>query len=129
MKIRVWDLTAKEWIRSLDFINYLVKTTKVNTAELIIDSGGENFKVCLFTGLTDKNSKEICEGDILSIPDHNPPEYSNAIVVMEFHDTGWYYKDSDTKKLEAVDGLIGRTDKDESAEIIGNIFENPELLK
>ena len=75
-----------------------------------------------FTGLKDKNGKEIYEGDILrSI--HNRDVYDDVIVWRDF---SWYGKLLNAEPLE----MTPLTDFNESkCEIIGNIYENPELLK
>ena len=62
-----------------------------------------------FTGLRDKNGKEIYEGDILS------HRYYSKPVICTWADCGFITED------------VSITDK--SLEVIGNIHENPELLK
>jgi len=62
-----------------------------------------------FTGLKDRNNKEIYEGDILS------HKFYSAPVVCAFKDGAF----------EAEDVSI----HSDSIEIIGNVHENPELLK
>ena len=65
-----------------------------------------------FTGLYDKNGKEIYEGDIMCWPDYEGKKFQTRWVV-EWNDkrSGW----SDWSPKE-------------KAEVIGNIYENPELL-
>lgn len=67
------------------------------------------------TGLRDKNGKEIYEGDIFSDEDGTFHVWWNEKVGV------WAISDSD-----GVAEWLG--DYNESYEIIGNIYENPELL-
>jgi uncharacterized phage protein (TIGR01671 family) len=86
-----------------------------------------------YTGLKDKNGKEIYEGDILDVPElyetpeMTSPSYTKWQVVFKH---GMFTLENKNNKSEndsstlyyeyfAYDGNI---------EVIGNIFENPELL-
>lgn len=83
-----------------------------------------------FTGLVDKNGKEIYEGDIISLPGWDPKEYQ--IVFLE----GAFCMGS-LKKTEAFNvgdfvadiHYLQSGGRGPVSEIIGNIHENPELLK
>ena len=70
-----------------------------------------------YTGLTDKNGKKIFEGDIINIV------YPDTIVrnaVINYVGASFY---GDNRfDLWELDGYI-------SLEVIGNIHDNPELLK
>lgn len=77
-----------------------------------------------YTGLTDKNGKKIFEGDILS--------FSDRLVYVHWHD---YCGCWDCSYLKSVNGKA-TLHEDRSpnkwrynAEVIGNIHDNPELLK
>ena len=71
-----------------------------------------------YTGLKDKNGKEIYEGDILNGRDGlNQPIQGEIEMVIEWG--RWILKPN----LTLTDGVARR------CKIIGNIHENPELLK
>ena len=78
--------------------------------------------VCQFTGLTDKNGRKIFEGDIIKCKVHEMNGYRVRRGVVEYHGVGfimnldpnsWY----DQKNISF------------DCEVIGNIYDNPELLE
>lgn len=72
----------------------------------------ENVKIMQYTGLTDKNGKEIYEGDVI--------KYESV------------YGDIGTKKVDFEEGMFCVSHlalaQLSSIEILGNIYENPELI-
>ena len=80
-----------------------------------------------FTGLTDKNGREIFEGDILA----------DGAVVEWFNDLSWEGGGSDHSGFYCKKwfeyGQIGELSYhnvfNDKTEIIGNIHDNPELVK
>lgn len=87
-----------------------------------------------YTGLTDKNGKKIFEGDIVNCYDKNVDESFFAIIMFGnpngFYNYGWQLKPISKTDFN-VDILCWVDMEDTGAyiEIIGNIFENSELLE
>ena len=87
-----------------------------------------------FTGLLDKNGKEIYEGDIIyynqglskggvnSLGEYELPRLLDGIRVVAWKDTGFDWDGSHS-------GLMFCKGGQDEYEVIGNIYENPELLK
>jgi uncharacterized phage protein (TIGR01671 family) len=139
IKFRAWDKFKKE-------MNYkvLVGNTDINdqnyTCNAILNKeSGEwvnaddiGIDLMQFTGLIDKNGKEIYEGDILSseyIRSYFGVEWNNEVSCYD-----WYVM-TKTKKIGAslaksIEDAPKKTDKPFSQiiEVIGNIYENPDLL-
>ena len=72
-----------------------------------------------FTGLHDKNGKEIYEGDILKtfpIISSDKIAYDSFNVVVRFTSSSWI-----------ANGVLG-IKQSEISEVIGNIYKNPELI-
>jgi len=116
IKFRAWNDISKEMlyhgkdIQGLIWWNEFGEIQSLAKAELMQS-----------TGLKDKNGKEIYEGDILAAPHTYNIEiiYKNGGFLMEFFDDiGEKCEYHLNKELIEQDDL----------EIIGNKYENPELL-
>lgn len=80
-----------------------------------------------YTGLTDKNGKKIFEGDILSVT-NNDPDYD--YITKVFYDCNTLCvdvqgQDYDYTSIGFADEIWD--DECDQVEIIGNIYDNPEL--
>ncbi len=94
-------------------------------------------EVMQFTGLKDKNGKEIYEGDIVrqgEYPTDNKfvVSYGRFIDLVEagcagINSFGWYLKDLVSGMT--INLLNNEAGEPEATEVIGNIYENPELLE
>lgn len=88
----------------------------------------ENTILMQSTGLKDKNDKEIFEGDILT-DGHTTGDIRN-------HPTLGFYMVDESSKEGYLSDTVGIEDFEEAKEfmknnieVIGNIYENPELLE
>lgn len=84
----------------------------------LVDVPKDRLIIMQFTGLHDRNGKEIYEGDIIKVlrgysgDDNRIDEH---IAEVFWDDDGWYAYDLTDDRWKGV-------------EVIGNIYENPELL-
>ena len=80
--------------------------------------------ICQCTGLRDKNGKLIWENDIMVAHlDDDYPEDETYIRIL-WHGSGFCSKEKGSEDMLQVDEF-----DQEHFEVIGNIFDNPELLE
>lgn len=114
-KFRAWDKNTNDMVgvKTIDL-------EKDGSIGCIVDYNGINLDVseCILmqsTGLKDKNSVEIFEGDIIQGPiDFGPAGFDISRAVVKFNvEQGYKWEYWLIDKIE----------------VIGNIYENPELLE
>ena len=118
IKFRAWNNLYGEMVYSSGAALYDKREFYPFCFEVGFSSYPESdWQIMQYTGLKDKNGKEIYEGDIGRWPSGN-----NSIIEWD-SDRGCF-------TANHTDGRGGRFGIVTSyVEIIGNIFENPELLK
>lgn len=138
IRYRAWDKEENLWIKisSLGFDEegemwYLSPVMDDFNPVYYENELGKTWEIMQSTGLKDKNSVEIFEGDIVKVTGEDE-EYSYNGVVKNYADEGypafdieypseWHYE---SNALSAI-----MSGGHETIEIIGNIWENPELLE
>lgn len=97
-------------------IKYKIQTEEKERGEYVVCFITDENTLGQYTGLHDKNGKEIYEGDIVRT-------FKGDICIVEYSYNGFGLKVIDESKCYGWVDFI-----DYKIEIIGNIYDNPELL-
>lgn len=91
-----------------------------------------SIKVMQYTGIDDKYGKEIYEGDILTTDRYICIDEGkqNYVLIVEYDECSYYVVAHCVNKNKAgiSNGMSDILDSDENYTVLGNIYENPELL-
>ena len=110
-------------------INYVTKKVtylleRVGHLLSIRDAKFYDVELMQYTGLKDKNNKEIYEGDIVKL------RANHGIGVVKYYDEwGAFVIEYIKPRPLALLGVLGMNYYKEEIEILGNIYENSELIK
>lgn len=131
IKFRAWDKERKEIMYDVFWINFsnpMVVACSVEKYSRYLDCP-EECELMQYTGLKDKNGKEIYDGDIVKY------SYKSNLCsdgdIESYFKIGFYngsFLQSNLANIDNAEQYDLWYDWDE-LEVIGNIYENPELVK
>ena len=132
VRYRAWDVLAEKMIDEILMISFVRKEIigKFSDGSTSVplkfedERNGEDVILMQSTGLKDKNGKEIFEGDVVRQVRTQPTTENETITGVVTMIEGTWLIMNDCEQLASK--LWSETDENE---IIGNIYENPELLE
>lgn len=135
LKFRAWYVLAEEMIDEILMISFVRKEVvgKFSDGSTSVPlkfedkRNGEDVILMQSTGLFDKNGKEIFEGDIVQYQNTKVPSADTKGVVKYFDNWAMFGIDVEYNEPRALffNGLADHI----SLEVIGTIYESPELLE
>lgn len=127
IKFRVWDKDYSKMhicgTNTHDAINFLENQACYYNQQNgcgSLPNGEGTYDLMQYTGLKDKNGVEIYEGDIVKISNH---PFERSINIDGNYEVGY----NDQMELCCGSWLLFRMKY--YSEVIGNIYQNPELLE
>lgn len=131
IKFRAWDSVNNKWLLGYEherlggfsmFGEVMALGEYCNMLSSFKMEDWHKIKLMQFTELTDENGKDIYEGDILK------SFGSDVYSVIYVSDLGSYFLQYYDKTLEEMDMMRLNINTVKNLKIIGNIYENPNLL-
>jgi uncharacterized phage protein (TIGR01671 family) len=131
LKFRMRDVVRNEWLfgyKELGGFSLIGETVLMGELNGIALEDWKNIEVNQFVGLKDRSNRDIYEKDIVRF------EGGNEIGVIKWNHCAWgyglYWKGVNVKVEDHFLLLCDWIeDKKVPFEVVGNIYENPELIK
>ena len=126
IKFRAWLKEDKKMVNveTMDFtdksMQYLKRSEIIN-AYILRRESDDDVELMQYTGVKDKNGKEIYEGDILFFRDENMK------YVVVWQDAAFIIKSIEIRKYS--EKMCWLDDTEICCEIVENIYENKKLLE
>jgi uncharacterized phage protein (TIGR01671 family) len=117
IKLRIWN--GKKMV-------YGPTDENPNSSWVLAFAATVNFPVQQYIGLLDKNGREIYSGDIIQYNQNSSYDKMNFEVKWSELSLGWIFQSKTGEVL--VNEWTPKGARFNYIEIVGNVFENPELV-
>lgn len=128
IRFRIWDEDEKRFLKPIECSQLVIRPLSGRVTD---GATVPNVTLMQYTGLKDKNGVEIYEGDILKFIEVNNERLLDYLTDVRWEDCSFVVKsggkDYDTW-LGAWSGDPNNCYPLFEIEVIGNTYENPELL-
>jgi uncharacterized phage protein (TIGR01671 family) len=132
LKFRVWNKKEKKfeqldnfWVSADNLYKCFMEWHPEIDGEMVFETNETYFIFQQYTGLKDKNGKEIYEGDVIKY--HRVFESKRGVIELtsciKFQNGAFGFD------MKGFNDMFMSLGDDSDIEVIGNIFENNELLE
>lgn len=125
IKFRAKTINTGNWVESITIAKGTIKRKRDDYFFELDENrwvGVDAKTIGQFTGLMDKNGKEIYEGDFCIVP-YLGDEKTRGVI--EYKNGAFVFMSKENPSLQVVGWSMI---KPSETEVVGNIFETPELL-
>lgn len=131
IKFRIWSRHFNQWMNhcgAIDccgrVVSLYVKKDGTQITPMWTQFPDDDITIQQFTGLKDKNGKEIYEGDVIQY--NRRSSYDGINFEVKWNEDNWGWVLVSKNKDYLVNERTPEGNRYSFVEVVGNVFENPE---